>query len=189
MVEVVDPGVEAAGVRRFEKAETLPIEVMAERMQQRVKEATIGRHLPEHGCAHPDPDPLLLEVVVTEKLRLPALPGRPRPRPQHAQSGLADLVGLREQAKDRFARGLDTAWIAEGDGFLQKRGAGLERAVVGESCEPCERVAFVEFATRLGPFGRAVRYHAANLPRTAIPLRVRGPSHGPPRTAARLGER
>src|SRR5437899_12339296 len=128
MVEVVDPGVEAAGVRRFEKAETRSIEVMAELMQQRVKEATIGRLLPEHGCAHPDPDPLRFEVVVTEKLRLSALPGRPRSRPQHAQSGLADLVGLREQAKDRFARGLDSPRVAQSDGFLQKRGAGLERA-------------------------------------------------------------
>src|SRR5438128_7444842 len=112
MVEVVDPAVEATGVRRFQEAETLAIEVMAELVQQCVKEATRGRHLPEHGCAHPDPDPFPLELVVTEKLGMSALPDRPRPCPEHPQSGPADLVGLREQAEHRFARGLDASLVA-----------------------------------------------------------------------------
>src|SRR5712664_4080374 len=72
MVEVVDPRVEAARVRRLQEAEFLPIEVVAELVQQRVEEAAIGRQLPEHGRAHPDPDPLLLEVVVTEELGVAA---------------------------------------------------------------------------------------------------------------------
>src|SRR6267142_2394236 len=85
MVQVVDAGVETAGVRGLQEAETLPIEVMTELVQERVKQATIGSQLPEHGGAHPDPHPLLREVVVAEQLEVSALPDLPRPRPQHAQ--------------------------------------------------------------------------------------------------------
>src|SRR5712664_1950120 len=157
MVEVVDPGVEAAGVRSLQEAETLPVEVVAELMQQRVEQAAIGRHLSEHSGAHPDPDLLLLEVVVTEQFRVSALPDHPRPRSEHPQSGAVNLVRLGEQAEDRFARGLGSSWFAQGDRVLQERGAGLQIAGVGESYKPGERVASVEFATRLGPLLRAVR--------------------------------
>ena len=163
MVQVVDPGVEAAGVRRLQEAETLPIEVMTELVQQRVKKATIGRHLPEHGGAHPDPDPLLLEVVVTEQLEVSALPDLPRPRPQHPQSWRTDRGGPSEQAKNRGALDPDAPWVAGGERLLQKECAVLEFMGVGEGREPGERVAPLEFATRLGAPWRAVRDHAMNL--------------------------
>src|SRR6267378_1876905 len=163
MVEVVDAGVETAGVRRLQEAETFPIEVMTELVQQRVKEATIGRHLPEHGGAHPDPDPLLLEVVVTEQLEVSALPDLPRPGPQHPQSWRADRGGPSEQAKNRCALYPDAPCVTGGEGLFQKECAVLELTGVGESREPGERVAPLEFATRLGAPWRAVRDHAMNL--------------------------
>src|SRR5882724_8013145 len=163
MVEVVDAGVETAGMRRLQEAETLPIEVMTELVQQRVKEATIRRHLPEHRGAHPDPDPLLLEVVVAEQLEVSALPDLPRPGPQHPQSGRGDCVGPSEQAKNRGALDPDAPWVAGGEGLLQKECAVLELMGVGERRQAGERVAPLEFATRLGASWRSVRDHATNL--------------------------
>src|SRR6266446_8247933 len=169
MVEVVDAGVETAGMRRLQEAETLPIEVMTELVQQRVKEAPIGRHLPEHGGAHPDPDPLLLEVVVTEQLEVSALPDLPRPRPQHPQPWRADRVRPSEQPKNRGARDPDAPRVAGGEGLLQKERAGLEVMGFGESHELGERVAFLELSTRLGALWRAVRDHAVNFIRLGAP--------------------
>src|SRR5467141_1982848 len=169
MVEVVDAGVETAGVRRLQEAETLAIEVMTELVQQSVKEAPIGRHLPEHGGAHPDPDPLLLEVVVTEQLEVSALPDLPRSRPQHPQPGRGDRVRPGEQPKNRGALDPDAPWVAGGEGLLQKERAGLEVMGVGESHELGERVALLELSTRLGALWRAVRDHAVNFIRLGAP--------------------
>ena len=163
MVQLVDPGVETAGVRRLQEAELLAIEVMAELVQQRVKKAAIGGHLPEHRRAHPDPDPVLLEVIVTEQLGMSALPDAPRPGPEDPQCRLADLVGSSEEAEDRLALRPDTPWIADGDRCLKKSGAGLQVAGLGEGHEAGERVALVEFATRLAASGRAVGRHAGEF--------------------------
>src|SRR5207245_11388612 len=132
MVQVVDPGVEAAGMRRSQEAEPLAVEEMAELVQEGWKEAAVGRHFPEHRRAHPDPDPFLLEVVVTEELGMSALPDAPRPGPEDPQSRLVDLVGSSEESEDRLARRLDTPWIADGDRRLKKPGAGLQVAGPGE---------------------------------------------------------
>src|SRR6266704_4994820 len=88
------------------------------------------------GAAHADPDPLLLEVIVTEEFRVSVLPDGPRPRPEHLQSGAADPIGSSEQVEHRFSLGLDAPCIAEGKRLLQKRGAGLEVVGVGERHEP-----------------------------------------------------
>src|SRR2546423_14696388 len=167
VVEVVDPAVEAAGVRRVREAELLPIEVMAELVQQRMEEATVGRQLAEHGRAHPDPDPFLLEVVVAEELELSAFPDAPRPGPEYRQRWAADPIRPGEQVEHRFSLGLDAPCVAEGERLFQKRGAGLEIASVGERHQAGERIARLEFALRLAAPGGPVRAHGTNLTRAA----------------------
>lgn len=114
MVQVVDSGVEATGVRCLGEAETFPIEVMAELVQQSVKEAAIGRHLPADRCAHPDANPLLPKVIVTEELRVAAFPQPLRSCPEHPQFRPADGVGSSEEAKNRITLDADPPRITSG---------------------------------------------------------------------------
>jgi hypothetical protein len=91
-------------------------------------------------------------------------PDRLRPISSALRSAGAVFAGIRPgRGRNRGEKSGDICFVrstkpsAVGALFLQERGAGLELVGVRESHEPGERVAVVEFATRLGLSWRAVR--------------------------------
>src|SRR5579862_980479 len=92
-------------MRRLRKSELLAIQMVAELVAERRKERPKRSDALLDRCPHPDADELLIEAVISKKLRPPlAFSHTDRPRPKHPHWWRRDTVELGSRGKKPKAR-------------------------------------------------------------------------------------